>query len=108
MDSFGSVKQIRLRRCPAFGQRWSFNGKGFFIQVREYLLDYHRVFDAGDHFDCAAAFTARLDADMENPLSQHAQIIDAQRSMAVLESSVEQTPSGTTVLAASLPFRNLG
>ncbi len=38
------------------------------MQVGKNLIDYHRVLDAGDHFDGAAAFTARLNIDIENPL----------------------------------------
>ena len=38
------------------------------MQVGQYLLDALRVFNAGNHFDGAAAFTARLDVDIENPL----------------------------------------
>ncbi len=72
-------------RCPAFGQQWGCYGKGFFIQVGEYLLDDHRIFNAGDdvhgrtnaasarmrksgHFDATAAGTARFDVDIEHPL----------------------------------------
>ena len=35
----------------------------------EYILDDHRVFDAGDHFDGAAAFTAGFDVDIEHTSS---------------------------------------
>ena len=34
----------------------------------EYLVDHQRVFNGGDHFDGAAAFTARFDVDGENTL----------------------------------------
>ena len=40
----------------------------FLIQVGEYLLDDHWVLNAGNHFDGAAAFRARFDVDIENPL----------------------------------------
>ena len=39
------------------------------IQVGEYLPDGHGVLDAGDHFDGAPAFTARLDVDIEHTSS---------------------------------------
>ena len=40
----------------------------FFIQMGEYLVDDHRILNAGDHFDGTAACTARFDVDIENPL----------------------------------------
>ena len=55
-----------MRRCPAVGQR-RWYGRRVQIQVGEYFLDDHRVFDAGDHFDGATAFTARFDVDIEHP-----------------------------------------
>jgi hypothetical protein len=39
----------------------------FFIQMGKYLLDDHRVLNAGDHFDGAAACTARFDVNIEWP-----------------------------------------
>jgi len=36
--------------------------------VGKYLLDDHRVLNASDYFDGAAAFTARFDVNIENPL----------------------------------------
>ena len=41
---------------------------GFFVQVGEYLVNDYWIFDAGDHFDGAAAFTACLNVDIENAL----------------------------------------
>ena len=38
------------------------------MQVGKYLLDDHRVLNAGNHYDGAAAFRARFDVDIENPL----------------------------------------
>ncbi len=35
----------------------------FCIQVGEYLVDDHRIFNAGDHFDGTAACNARFDVD---------------------------------------------
>jgi hypothetical protein len=31
----------------------------------KYLLDDHRILNAGDHFDDTAAFTARFDVDID-------------------------------------------
>jgi hypothetical protein len=42
--------------------------EGFFIHVGEYLLDDHRIFNIGDHYDYTAAFTACIDVDIKNPL----------------------------------------
>ena len=53
---------------PAFGKREGFAGFRFALQVIEDLLDYHRIFDAGDDPDLAAAFPADLDVDIENVL----------------------------------------
>jgi hypothetical protein len=43
--------------------------KGFFIQVGEYLVYDRWVFNAGDDFDGATAFTARFDIDLEHTSS---------------------------------------
>ena len=40
----------------------------FALKVLEYLLDYHRIFDAGDDLDVTAAVLAGLDVDVENAL----------------------------------------
>lgn len=72
------------RRCPAPGQLDGFFGGGLFLQVGEDLLDHHRIFDAGDDLDDAAAFTAGLDVDVEHPLgSLRLRLIDARRSAGV-------------------------
>ena len=34
----------------------------------ENFVDDHRVFNTGDHFDGATAFTAGFDVDVEHPL----------------------------------------
>ena len=49
------------------GQR-RLHGRGAQIQVAEYSLDDHGIFDAGDHLGSAAALTAGLDVDVEHPL----------------------------------------
>jgi hypothetical protein len=41
---------------------------GFCLQLIEYLLDHHRVFDTGDDPDGTAAFTTRPDINIEHPL----------------------------------------
>jgi hypothetical protein len=61
--SFGSVKQTRLRRCPAFGQPDRYCCRDFFIQVGQYLLDDHRALGSGDQLDRTAAFTAYVDIE---------------------------------------------
>jgi len=35
----------RIRRCPTLRLQDGFVGFGFVLQVIEYLLDHHRVFD---------------------------------------------------------------
>ena len=37
--------------------------------MSKYLINDHRIFDAGDHFDGATAFTARFDIDLEHTSS---------------------------------------
>ena len=54
------------RWCPALGQPIRNLVFTPFLQVIEDLLDHHRVFDAGDDFDGAAAFTTSLDIDIED------------------------------------------
>lgn len=41
---------------------------GFSLQAGEYLLNDQWIFNAGDHLDGAATFTAHLDVDIENRL----------------------------------------
>ena len=61
------LKQARLRWSPALGQPAQ-SGRGyFFLQVREYLLDHHRVFNTSDYLDGATAFAAGFNVDMEHP-----------------------------------------
>jgi len=38
--------------------------------MAEYLLNDHRIFDASDGLNGTAAFTARLDIDVEDTLEQ--------------------------------------
>ncbi len=42
--------------------------KSFTAQVRQYLLDHLRIFDARDDFHAATADTTRFDVDVEHPL----------------------------------------
>ncbi len=44
----GFLKRACLQWSPAFWQPAQSCLVSFFIQVSEYLLDHHRVFDAGD------------------------------------------------------------
>jgi hypothetical protein len=59
-----SSEQDRLRRRPALGQR-SLHSRGFVIQVGKNFVNDHRILDAGDHFDSAAAGTAGLHVDVD-------------------------------------------
>jgi hypothetical protein len=52
------LKRARLRWSPAFWQQAQSRLDRFFIQMSEYLVDHHRIFNAGDYFDRAAAFAA--------------------------------------------------
>ena len=54
------VEQARLWRCPALGESVGFRRGCLFRQVREYLLDNLRIFDAGNDPDGSTAFTASL------------------------------------------------
>ena len=55
-----SVKQVSRWR-PACRQQIRWNQGVLSLQMGENLLNDRRVFDAGDHFHRAAAFTANLD-----------------------------------------------
>jgi len=50
------------------GQPGGFGCQSLAHQVSEYLLDNHGVFNAGDHYDAAATFSARLDIGVEDAL----------------------------------------
>ena len=63
-----SVEQGRLRRRPGLWQYHGFIQRGLFIQMSEYLVDDHRVFNAGDDFDGATAFGTSFDVDIEYSL----------------------------------------
>ena len=52
----------------AIGQPGGFGCQSLAHQVSEYLLDNHGVFNAGDHYDAAATFSARLDIGVEDAL----------------------------------------
>jgi hypothetical protein len=57
-----SVKQSRCWRGPAGRQLGGNRCSRFLIQVSEYLLDHHQVFDAGDDAHITTAFTAGFNA----------------------------------------------
>jgi len=64
----GSGKQAPWqpsRWCPALGQPTELVGLGFLLQMVEDLPDHHRVFDAGNDLDGAAAHRAGLNVDVE-------------------------------------------
>jgi len=48
------------RRRPALRQQARFRRGSLFLQMGKDFLDQRRVFDAGNHFHRAAAFTAGL------------------------------------------------
>jgi len=53
---------------PAIRQQSSCCRRCYVIQVSEYLLDDHGIFDAGNDPDITAAFTAGFNINIENPL----------------------------------------
>ena len=55
-------------RRPALRQRTGLVCFGLLLQVIEYYLDYHRVFDAGDHLHRPAAFSTGLNIDVVDAL----------------------------------------
>ncbi len=63
-----SVEQIRLRRRPGLRQDHRFIQNSLLIQMNEYLVDDHRIFDTGDHPDSTATLGAGFYIDIEHPL----------------------------------------
>ncbi len=63
-----SAEQILLRWRPALRQTGGLWIQPFSAQVRQYLLNHQRVFDAGGDFHAAAADAAGFDVDSEHPL----------------------------------------
>jgi len=59
--------QSFLGRCPALGQRVEFFRFSFPLQVCKYLLDHHRVFDTGNHFDGTTACFTSCNIKVEHP-----------------------------------------
>ena len=62
-----SVKPIS-RRCPAFRQQVRWPRDNLSLQMGEYLLNDHRVFDAGNDLDSTAAFPTGSEFYIENTL----------------------------------------
>ena len=62
-----SAKQISRRR-PAFRPQTCWRRGQLFLQVGQYLIDHHRIVDAGDDTHRPAAFPAGLDVDIEHSL----------------------------------------
>ena len=58
----------RCRRGPAWWQQSYCHCRCFFLQVSEYLVDYRRVFDAGNDAHITTAFTAGFNVDIKYPL----------------------------------------
>ena len=54
-----SVEQIPLWWRPALRQHHRFSECGLLIQVGEYLVDDHGIFDTGDNFDRTATLGGR-------------------------------------------------
>jgi hypothetical protein len=54
-----SAEQAELRRSAVRQQRRG-SRRQFFFQLRQDLLNDHRIFDAGNHLGCTTASTARL------------------------------------------------
>ncbi len=63
-----SAEQAGLRRCSTVRQQERGSRRQFFFQVRQDLLNDHRVFDAGNHLRGSSAYTAGLNVYIENPL----------------------------------------
>jgi hypothetical protein len=61
-----SAEQAGLWRRLAYGQTDRFCCRDFLIQVIQYLLDDHKVFDAGDQFGRTTTGTARLNVDIKH------------------------------------------
>ncbi len=57
-----------LRWSPAFWQQAQSRLDSFFIQMSEYLVDHHRIFNAGDYFNRATTFTAVFNVDVKYAL----------------------------------------
>ena len=62
------VEQTRWRWRPALRQYHRFSHIGLLIQVGEYLVDDHGIFDTGDHPDSTATLGAGFYVDIEHPL----------------------------------------
>ena len=100
-----SAKQVSRWRPACRPQTCWSRGK-LFLQVGQYLIDYRRVFNAGNHLHRATAFTAGLNVDIEHPLETSppgayfwcAQLIDARRSAEVCS-----WPSSETLGLLPLP-----
>ena len=69
IGSFGLAEQTGLWRRPTIWvQPWGGYRRGFFLQLRQYLLDHLRVFNAGNHPGPTTAGAARFHIDIEYPL----------------------------------------
>jgi hypothetical protein len=58
-----SAEQAGLRGRSTIRQQEHGSHRFFLLQVRQYLLDDHRVFDTGNDLNGTAAFTARFDVN---------------------------------------------
>lgn len=63
-----SAEQVSLRWLPALGQTHVIDTQLLTAQVSQYLLNNQRIFDTGDDFHGTAAFTTRVDVDVEYAL----------------------------------------
>jgi hypothetical protein len=62
-----SAEQARLRWRSTVRQQQRGSRRQFLFQVRQDLLNDHRVLDAGNDLGFTSADTARLNVDVENP-----------------------------------------
>ena len=63
-----SAEQAGLRRRSTVRQQQRCSRRRFFLQVRQDLLNDHRVLDAGNDPGCTSTDSARLNINLENPL----------------------------------------
>jgi hypothetical protein len=70
-----SAEQAGLGRCSTVWQQERGSRRCFLLQVHQYLLNDHWIFNAGNDLGCTSADTARLNVDIpqsttvgENPL----------------------------------------
>ena len=63
-----SAEQAGLQWCSTVWQQGRGSRRYLLLQVHQYLLNDHRVFDAGNDLCCSSANSALLNVDKENML----------------------------------------